>query len=319
MKILIVMDSSGRGLDQFTWQNYPNVDITTVIKPGYTMERLACETRQLAWHKGQVYDIICFAGGINNLTSKINQQNGFELFYMHCNTKVSSLKDCFSSLLHEFSSSFCVKFATIAPASLVKSREYAATLSHTKIPRPRKTVSIRKWRTIDIPAFTSDVGDRLALVPISADSSQLLSSLSTIFTDVLDAHAPESFKDIVIRPQQLWYTDELRAGKKSRRKSEQKWRDHKQHRDKSSDPNWAEYQCAKQSYNLALDQAKSLYYNDKIVEAGSDSREVFSIVKSLLHEDGESPLPSHVSVHELAYRFAVFSRRKLRRSDVIFL
>ena len=55
------------------------------------------------------------------------------------------------------------------------------SLSHTKIPRPRKTVSIRKWRTIDIPAFTSDVGDHLALVPISADSSQLLSSLSTIF------------------------------------------------------------------------------------------------------------------------------------------
>ena len=97
------------------------------------------------------------------------------------------------------------------------------SLSHTKIPRPRKTVSIRKWRTIDIPAFASDVGDRLALVPISADSSQLLSSLSTIFTDVLDAHAPQSFKDLVIRPQQLWYTDELRAGKKSRRKSEQKW------------------------------------------------------------------------------------------------
>ena len=74
------------------------------------------------------------------------------------------------------------------------------SLSHTKIPRPRKTVSIRKWRTIDIPAFTSDVGDCLALVPISAASSQLLSSLSTIFTDVLDAHAPQSFKDIVIRP-----------------------------------------------------------------------------------------------------------------------
>ena len=74
-----------------------------------------------------------------------------------------------------------------------------------------------------------------------------------------------------------------------------KWWDHKQHRDKSSDPNWAEYQCAKQSYNLALDQAKSLYYNDKIVEAGPDSREVFSIVKSLLHEDGESTIPSHFS------------------------
>ena len=187
------------------------------------------------------------------------------------------------------------------------------SLSHTKIPRPRKTVSIRKWRTIDIPAFASDVGDRLALVPISADSSQLLSILSTIFTDVLDAHAPQSFKDIVIRPQQLWYTDELRAGKKSRRKSEQKWRDHKQHRDKSSDPDWAEYQCAKQSYNLALDQAKSLYYNDKIVEAGSDSREVFSIVKSLLHEDGESPLPSHVSVHELADRYAVFFKEKIEK------
>ena len=135
---------------------------------------------------------------------------------------------------------------------------------------------------------------------------------------MLDAHAPQSFKDIVIRPQQLWYTDKLRAGKKSRRKSEQKWRDHKQHRDKSSDPNWAEDQCAKQSYNLALDQAKSLCYNDKIVEAGSDSREVFSIVKSLLHEDGESPLPSHVSVHELADRFAVFFKEKIEeiRSDL---
>ena len=88
-------------------------------------------------------------------------------------------------------------------------------LSHTKTPRPRKTVSIRKCRTLDIPAVTSDVGDRLALVPISADSSQMLNSLSTIFMDVLDAHAPHSFKDIDIRPQQLWYTDELRAGKKS--------------------------------------------------------------------------------------------------------
>ena len=76
--------------------------------------------------------------------------------------------------------------------------------------------------------------------------------------------SPQSFKHIVIPPQQLWYTDELRAGKKSRRKSEQKWRDHRQHTDNTSDPNWAEYHCAKQSYNLALDQAKTLYYNDKM-------------------------------------------------------
>ena len=98
----------------------------------------------------------------------------------------------------------------------------SSALYHTLRYRDPGKVSIRKWRTIDIPAFTSDVGDCLALVPISADSSQLLSSLSTIFTDVLDAHAPQSFKDIVIRPQQLWYTNELRAGKKSHRKSEQK-------------------------------------------------------------------------------------------------
>ena len=172
MKILIVMDSRGRGLDQFIWENYPNMDITTVIKPGYTMERLACETRQLVRHKGQVFDIICFAGGINNLTSKINQQNGFELFYMHSNTKVSSLKDCFSSLHHEFSSSFCVKFATIAPASLVKSREYAATLGVNSTVSKDAVLKMQK----DLEEAVEDVNNTITEINLNAN-------MRTIFLD----------------------------------------------------------------------------------------------------------------------------------------
>ena len=181
------------------------------------------------------------------------------------------------------------------------------------MPRPRKRISIRKWRDIDISTFSHDLSDRLALVPASTHSSELLSCLNTIFSDLLDTHAPQSFKDIVIRPQQLWYTSELSEGKKDRRKAEQKWRDNEHRRDRSSDPNWTEYQATRQAYNHSLDEAKSHYYNAKITEAGSDSREVFGIVKSLLHEDGDSPLPSHVSAQDLADRFTLFFKEKIEK------
>ena len=94
----------------------------------------------------------------------------------------------------------------------------------SKPPKERKCVSYRKIRNINMNDLTEDliktniVGDRER--PLDDCAKLYMSELS----NVLDQHAPLITKNLILRPNTEWYTDQLRAAKTDRRKAERRMR-----------------------------------------------------------------------------------------------
>ena len=101
------------------------------------------------------------------------------------------------------------------------------TLSKPRPDRPRKQISIRKYRDIDIAEFTADLEERLSTSRATSDPAEQLEFLTSALIDLLNKQAPQSVRDVVVRPRQLWYTLELVELKKARRRTEDTWRDDK--------------------------------------------------------------------------------------------
>ena len=55
------------------------------------------------------------------------------------------------------------------------------------------------------------------------DLDQLVIQYDTTLQEVLDHHAPEVERTVILRPHAPWYTDTLRAAKQEKRRRERKW------------------------------------------------------------------------------------------------
>ena len=102
-------------------------------------------------------------------------------------------------------------------------------------------------------------------------------------------------------------TAELKQLKSARRYSEAKWREKAKLNDhKKTITAFEDYNMMKNRYNRCLESTKQHHYNSKIVDAGPNSKEVFSIMKSLLHENNHPPLSDHDSKQGLSNKFTSF-------------
>ncbi|GFS18081.1 hypothetical protein ElyMa_003255400 [Elysia marginata] len=96
-----------------------------------------------------------------------------------------------------------------------------------KKPKPsRKTLKYRKTKNIDIEAFKRSILEAEVSKKVEACASvnEKINVLSSTISNVLEAHAPQKVKSIVIRPNCKWYTDVLRKAKQERRKAERRWK-----------------------------------------------------------------------------------------------
>ncbi|GFR97234.1 reverse transcriptase-like protein [Elysia marginata] len=94
-------------------------------------------------------------------------------------------------------------------------------------PKPsRKTLKYRKTKNIDIEAFKRSIVEAEVSKKVEAYASvnEKINVLSNTTSNVLEAHAPQKVKSIVIRPNCEWYTDGLRKAKQERRKAERRWK-----------------------------------------------------------------------------------------------
>ena len=100
----------------------------------------------------------------------------------------------------------------------------SANLNLVKQTHGKKTLKFRRFSSINMSEFMSDL--RIALHEIS-NFQDLKSTLATYIAsckDTIDAHAPIQTKIINIRPNTAWYTNQLRQAKSLRRKRERIWR-----------------------------------------------------------------------------------------------
>ncbi|GFR91750.1 hypothetical protein ElyMa_000851400 [Elysia marginata] len=142
-----------------------------------------------------------------------------------------------------------------------------------KKPKPsRKTFKYRKTKNIDIVAFkrTTVEAEVSKKVEACASVNEKIFFLSNTISNVLEAHAPQKVKSIVIRPNCEWYTDGLRKAKQERRKSERRWKKSRLEIDRQL------YVPIKNKVNDMIKSSKRKYFKDKLFEAKGNCKEYTS-------------------------------------------
>ena len=112
---------------------------------------------------------------------------------------------------------------------------------------------------------------------------------------------------MTLLPYALWYADELRAAKQTKRRHERKWKKSQLEVDRQI---YAK-QC--KTYTRMLEQAKCEHHRSKISEC--DDRQLFRVVDKMSRPVAASAptLPSHNDAKVLANRFVDFFDSKIKK------
>ncbi len=170
-----------------------------------------------------------------------------------------------------------------------------------KPPPLRKLIKYRKYRSIDMEKFKTDISSDIStFLEQTDDLDVLVNKYNSGLKEVLDTHAPEQQRTVTVRHHTPWYNDTLREEKKLRRSLEKKWRKSRLEEDRKS------YQTQRQKVVNMVTEHKTVWYNDLIDEKAKDPKGLFNVIDSLLHKEKQTPYPEHDSAHELAEEFANF-------------
>ena len=174
------------------------------------------------------------------------------------------------------------------------------------MPTQRKTVSFMKLRNIKLTKFSEDIESAIAQFSGDNSAEQFVAVYNNEMRDVLEKHAPLQTKEITLRPNSPWYSDDLRVAKRDKRKAERVWRrtNLTLHRDIFKE------NC--RLYSKLLAQSKQEYYYRRISECGNDSKRLYGLTNRLLGKNQEPPLPASDSDAELPNKFAEFFVGKIQ-------
>nr|XP_054768161.1 uncharacterized protein LOC129275690 [Lytechinus pictus] len=178
-----------------------------------------------------------------------------------------------------------------------------ATIKTESSGNPRKRITYRKLQSIDICSFRQDILNSLVMSLLSSCPTASVNMYNMKLLDLLNKHAPVESKVITIKPKAPWYSEEIKEAKRCRRRAERLMQKsglciHKQLYKQECD-----------SYYSKLFEAKSSYFKGEI--AGSDSKQLFQIVKKLSSPLQSTTFPDHDSDEDLANRFGEFFENKV--------
>ncbi|CAC5400145.1 unnamed protein product [Mytilus coruscus] len=103
------------------------------------------------------------------------------------------------------------------------SGDHLALFTSLKISRPpkqRHTVSYSKFSDIKTTDFIQDLSTTKIVQNREGSVENIVNLYNTELSSIIDRHAPLKSKNIIMRPNTEWYTDELRIAKRDRRKAE---------------------------------------------------------------------------------------------------
>ena len=168
-----------------------------------------------------------------------------------------------------------------------------------------KEISYRKVKAIDWDSFKRDLrsSELLQQTPIALDD--LVTSYNSTLSNVLNKHAPVRTRTTVLRPLVPWFTEEIRASKRLRRRSERRWRKTKLSAD------FLIFKAAKNRTTYLMNLARKAYYINFVHENGNNQRKLFTATKKLLGTTNSSCFPPHKDKFELANDMGSFFIRKI--------
>ena len=171
----------------------------------------------------------------------------------------------------------------------------------------RKTIEYRKYKAINVDDFRKDIESSSLIDTSNTSLSCLVNSYDKVLRELLDKHAPQKKITVTQRPNAPYYTDEIRAEKRKKRKLERQWKRTKLtvHKEMFTT------QC--KLVSTMLSESKKSHYQNVIQENEGDQKKLFKVVTNLLHKKEEPKLPSHSSVEDLCEDFANFFTDKITK------
>ncbi|CAG2214072.1 unnamed protein product [Mytilus edulis] len=174
------------------------------------------------------------------------------------------------------------------------------SLKISKPPKQRHTVSYRKFSDIKTTDFIQDLSSTKIVQNREGSVENIVNLYNTELSSIIDRHAPLKSRNIIMRPNTEWYTDELRLAKRDRRKAERRMRKSNLtvHRQIFQDT------CLKASKLLL--KSKKDYFSTKISDIEHDQKQLHRLTNDLMGNRREIILPSHKDEKVLADKFCEF-------------
>jgi hypothetical protein len=164
------------------------------------------------------------------------------------------------------------------------------TLDTQKPALPRKQITFRSYKKLDLDALKSDILESSLVENPAILLDDLQKQYVITLKSLIDKHAPVKTKIITVRPLTLWYSEEINEAKKLRRKFEKKWRETKlcvHHQ---------MYLEQKANVSKMISDAKTNYFTNKVLECGKDQKALFRVIDTLQGKDTSLNLPTHSSL-----------------------
>ena len=172
------------------------------------------------------------------------------------------------------------------------------SLARARPPKVKK--QYRKIRGVDPIEFRNDVMASTLFSSPACNVNDLCDQYDSELSKVVDVHAPLKTRLVTSRPSAPWYSEEIAAEKRKRRKLERRWRKSGTEADKLQYSD----QCSR--VRKLLKSSKMSYYASLINENKSDSKVLFNTIDRMLHRTPQNHYPSCGSPKELCDKFADF-------------
>ena len=170
--------------------------------------------------------------------------------------------------------------------------------------RPRKKISFRRLKSTDIDQMAEDLVNLPLIIAPEDNIDGLLSQYNSGLSSMLGTHAALLNKELVVRPDNPWMTEEIRSARKQMRRLERRARRTRLEIEKEI------YRSTQRSLRHLIESAKSSFLCTQIAES-TGRISLFKIVDSLLLKNPIPRLPHHSSLLELVERFSCFFSEKI--------
>ena len=197
--------------------------------------------------------------------------------------------------------------------------DHASVICHVLASRPskaRRKITYRKLNSVDTDKLRRDVAASVLCNTVRVDPEDLpvgeiynlVREYNTMtLKNITDHHAPLKTKVLRARPSDPWYSAEIDAAKRHRRKAERAWRKNK------SEASFKLFKTLRNYVTHLINKARTEYYTDLINKNSYNQGKLFRAAKTLLNTKSELCFPNFSNDAMLSNAIGDFFVRKISK------
>ena len=186
--------------------------------------------------------------------------------------------------------------------------DHAVVICHLTAERPKSTakqIIYRKLKSIDMNRFINDIGTSLLCLNPPEDLDALVNCYNSTLSSVLNQQAPIQSRSIPIRSRAHWFNDDIKNGKREKRKADRRWRSSR------TDSDLSLFKSKRNRMLVLINNARQEYYSNLVSENCHDQAKLFRVSKTLLNLQADNMLPSYDNASSLAHEMGEYFVHKI--------